>query len=160
VRKIVVGVDGSAHSLDALRWAVAEAALRDAEVVAVHAWCLPHVSTVHEGLHLVAIDFAPLREAARELLDAAIDEAAPDAAVEITRVVSEGPAAATLLAAAEDADLLVVGSRGLGGFKGMLLGSVSHQVAQRARCPVVVVRTPVRDEERDEEHVAAARPAG
>ena len=139
--RIVVGVDASECSRAALAWALEEARLRRAGVVAVHAWTVPTVSTTHEALHLIDIDFAPFREAAQELLEAAIAEVAAGTDVELTTLVTEGPPAPALMAAARDADLLVVGSRGLGGFKELLLGSVSHQVAHHAPCPVVIVRT-------------------
>jgi nucleotide-binding universal stress UspA family protein len=139
---IVVGVDGSQHSLDALRWGVAEAALRDAKVVAVHAFVAAQTMTGYGGLYVMELDFQALREAARGLLEEAIDAAVPNAPVEIEPVVAEGLPTAVLVAAADDASLLVVGSRGRGGFKGLLLGSVSQQVAHHAPCPVVVVRSP------------------
>ena len=142
MKTIVVGVDGSEHSVNALRWAVDEARLRNAKLVAVHAWSLPHVSTTQEAMHLLDVDFEPFREGARKLLEVTVEEAVPEAEVEIAQIVCEGPPAAALIAAAEDAELLVVGSRGLDGFKGLLLGSVSQQVAHHAPCPVVVVRTP------------------
>jgi len=141
MNKIVVGVDGSRCSQDALRWAVEEAARRGDKVVAVHAWDSPPVSTYHEAMRVIEIE-EPLREAAAEVLEAAVAEVAPGPqSVPIERVVVKGPAAAALLALAQDAQLLVVGSRGLGGFKGLLLGSVSQQCAQHAPCPIVVVRT-------------------
>ncbi len=146
MKTIVVGVDGSEHSVDALRWAVDEGRLRNAKVVAVHAWSLPHVSTTHQAIHLLDVDFEPFREGARKLLEVTVKQAALEAEVEIAQVVCEGPPAAALIAAAEDAELLVVGSRGVGGFKGLLLGSVSQQVAHHAPCPVVVVRASVRPE--------------
>ena len=136
--KIVVGVDGSDCSLDALRWAVDEARLRGARIVAVNAWSLPQVSTYSEAAHVAELSF---EEHARTALAEAV--AGVDAAgVEVERVVREGPAAAVLIDAARDASLLVVGSRGLGGFTGLLLGSVSQQCVQHAACPVVVVRAP------------------
>ena len=147
MKTIVVGVDGSQHSADAVRWAVDEATLQGAKVVAVFAWHLPHVSTVHEALHVLDVDF---EQEAREFLETAVQEAVPDAEVEIEQVVTEDPAAAALIAAAEGAELLVVGSRGHGGFTGLLLGSVSQQVAQHAPCPVVVVRKPVSAHRNDE----------
>ena len=138
MRTIVVGVDGSPCSLDALRWAVEEARGREARVVAVLAWTMPHVSTMHEALHVLDVDF---EQDARKSLDAAVGGAVSNAEVEIERVVTEGAAAAVLIEAARGAELLVVGSRGHGGFAGLLLGSVSQQVVAHAHCPVVVVRT-------------------
>lgn len=135
---IVVGVDGSEASVRALRWAVEEARLRNARVRAVHAWSYPHVSTYHQAVRALS---APLAEEAEATLDRAVRGGAAGAAgVEIEQVVVEGPAAAALVDASSDASLLVVGSRGLGGFSGLLLGSVSHQAASHASCAVVIVR--------------------
>ena len=98
------------------------------------------------GLTYIApeiLDRRVIEEAADKTLGEAVAEVAgenPLAYVE--RVVTEGPAAQALVEAAEDADLLVVGSRGHGGFTGLLLGSVSQQCAHHAPCAVVIVRKP------------------
>jgi nucleotide-binding universal stress UspA family protein len=141
VAKIVVGVDGSPESREALRWALEEARLRDATVRAVHAWGSPYFFAPGFG---PAEDFqAPaLHEGAEKLLSSIVAEVAgknPD--IEIEEVVAEGPAASVLVEAAKGADLLVVGSRGHGGFVGLLLGSVSQQCASHAPCPVLIVRS-------------------
>ena len=139
---IVVGVDGSEGSRDALRWALAEAGLRGATVRAIHAWSLP-VAFGGPTMPPQAFDPSEVHDHAQRSLDAAVDEVAgssPSVAVE--RVVEQGAAADVLVQAAEHADLLVVGSRGRGGFAGLLLGSVSQQCAHHAACPVVIVRTP------------------
>jgi len=92
MNKIVVGVDGSRCSQDALRWAVEEAARRGDKVVAVHAWDSPPVSTYHEAMRVIEIE-EPLREAAAEVLEAAVAEVAPGPqSVPIERVVVKGPA--------------------------------------------------------------------
>jgi nucleotide-binding universal stress UspA family protein len=137
VETIVVGVDGSAASVSALRWALREVQLRGAKVRVVHAWSYPAASTFHEASHVLKLPFA---EDAAEVLDKCIAAAAPDPTVEIEKTVVEGPAAPALVAAARDASLLVVGSRGLGGFSGLLLGSVSQQCAHHATCALVIVR--------------------
>jgi nucleotide-binding universal stress UspA family protein len=142
VNKIVAGVDGSDASRNALRWAVAEAELRDAEVVAVHAWEVP-IAPI--GIPpFIALDdggmVSDIREGAEELLEKVVDEAAGSSSVKVTPLAVEGPAAASLIDAARDADLLVVGSRGLGGFTSLLLGSVSHHCVTHAPCPVLVHR--------------------
>lgn len=135
---IVVGVDGSEASVRALRWAVEEARLRGATVRAVHAWSYPPVSTYHEAAHVLK---APLADEAEEVLDRMLREGTGGADdVEIQQRVVDGPAAAALVEASSDASLLVVGSRGLGGFSGLLLGSVSQQAASHASCAVVIVR--------------------
>ena len=134
---IVVGVDGSEESKAALRWAVAEARLRDANVRAVYAWSLPHVAG---GVGpLIVPDTEVLRRDGERVLDAAIAEVGTEG-VDVERASIEGSPARALVEAAEGADLLVVGSRGHGGFVGLLLGSVSQQVAHHALCPVVIVR--------------------
>lgn len=134
---IVVGVDGSACSLAALRWAIEEGRLRGAKVHAVIAWSYPHVSTYHEAAHALKL---PLAEDAAATLERAVEEAAgEDPGVEIETEVVESRAAPALVEAGKDASLLVVGSRGLGGFTGLLLGSVSQQCAQHSPCPLVIV---------------------
>lgn len=138
--KIVVGVDGSAASNAALRWALDEARLRGVQLEAVHAFASHEVSTTSQALHLIETDFAAYRTAGAEIVDRAMSEAGAES-VEVERSVVEGPPAEALLDAAKEADLLVVGSRGRGGFAGLLLGSVSEQCAHHAPCPVVIVRS-------------------
>lgn len=134
---IVVGVDGSDGSGKALRWALREARLRNAAVRVVYAWAYPEVSTYHEAVHALRIPFG---EEAAALLDHAVEAVAPDAeGIKIEKVVVENQAAPALVETARDASLLVVGSRGLGGFSGLLLGSVSQQCAHHAPCPLVIV---------------------
>ena len=136
---IVVGVDGSESAQAALRFAFDEARLRGAAVRAVAAW---HVPTNAYGSAFVAPADGVLDEletAARTALERALTHAGDDADLEVEPVVREGVPARVLLEEARDADLLVVGSRGLGGFRGLLLGSVGQQCAQHALCPVVVV---------------------
>lgn len=130
---VVVGVDGSDGSAAALRWAADEARRRGDRLRAVLAW-----SFLDQPLG--DFDASYGETAARERLDAALAAAGDHTAgVEVeARVVCDLPARA-VLGAADDADLLVVGSRGLGGFRGLLLGSVSQQVAHHAPCPVVIV---------------------
>ena len=130
--RVVVGIDESEDAAHALRWAATEARSRRASLQVVHAWSLPAVAAY-------VVDSAPIAAAAGELVEAALAEAglADDARIE-ARVVPGAPAAA-LLEAAQRADLVVVGSRGHGGFTGLLVGSVSHQVAGHAPCAVVVV---------------------
>ena len=119
-------------------WAVESGRVHQAAVEVVHAWALPHTGRELFGAGL--FDPALFEAAARHILDDAVDSAdVSGLPAPVTRTVASGSAAAAILDAAEGADLVVVGSRGLGGFKGMALGSVSHHVAYRATCPVVVV---------------------
>jgi nucleotide-binding universal stress UspA family protein len=151
---VVVGVDGSAGAGAALRWAIAEARLRQTRLRAVHAWAPDYGSgylgggyaSMAGGYGFVGADageyVSGLRQAAEEMLERVISEMAAEAeGVEIEREAVEGVAAQVLVEAAGADDLLVVGSRGHGGFAGLLLGSVSQQCAHHARCPVVIVHT-------------------
>jgi nucleotide-binding universal stress UspA family protein len=139
---VVVGVDGSRESRAALRFALEEARLRGARLRVVHAWLVPIALTGGAPPHILPQVLEELKVDGERLLAEAIAEALEGAEppVEIEQRVVEGPAAAVLLRAAEDADLLVVGSRGRGGFTGLLLGSVSQQCAHHAPCPIVIVR--------------------
>ncbi len=137
--RIVVGVDGSGHSRRALQYAVEEARRRNASIEVVHAYRLP----VYWGAPEFSGPVPPptpeeVEREANELVDRMIGHAPSD--VQVTSVVVPGAPASTLLEIAEGADLLVVGSRGRGGFRGLLLGSTGHQVIAHAPCPVVVVR--------------------
>lgn len=133
--RIVVGVDGSPASVDALRWAAGQADLIGAAVEAVISWEYPSTSGMEFGS--LDIDWA---ENARAALADALDVALGEDACRVTGTVTRGHPAEVLVAAAQGADLLVVGSRGHVALPGRLLGSVSEHVAARASCPVVVVR--------------------
>lgn len=147
---IVVGIDGSDTSRAALRFALEEACLRGASVRAVCAWEVPldqaMPGPVLGGLPLeYGIPIDELRELARRqaviVLDEALAAVDEDAVgIEVRREPIEGSAARVLVEAAADAELLVVGSRGRGGFAGLLLGSVGQACAHHARCPVAVIR--------------------
>lgn len=145
---IVVGVDHSEGAKAALGFAFEEAKLRQATLRVVHAWRYGYIgATGFEGaLPAVGSDIKALRDAAEKALEETLRESMPDPdTVEIERRVVEGPAAAVLVDESRDAELLVVGSRGHGGFAGLLLGSVSQQCAHHAACPVVIVhRAPPR----------------
>lgn len=139
---IVLGVDGSAESKEALRWALEEARLRGSRLCVVHAWTLPAaVYGPGFGTNLVSELLEELQRGSEALIDRALEEAADPGGAGVARAAVEGPPAQTLVDAAADAELLVVGSRGHGGFAGLLLGSVSQQCAQHAPCPVVIVRS-------------------
>jgi nucleotide-binding universal stress UspA family protein len=138
-RPIVVGVDGSAASLEALRWAARQARLTGAPLLALTAWAFPEHPTpfgIVPDIPLPPDELDQVRARLEETTRAVVG--ADDVVVRST--VVPGDAATVLLRAAEDAQLLVVGSRGRGTFAGVLLGSVSAHVAHHAPCPVVVVR--------------------
>lgn len=139
--RIVVGVDGSDLSRAALRWAVRWALRADEEVSALMAWTMPYHGSAFAAPLTPIFDPDELQRAHEQELASivsAID--ASELSSPIERLVIQANAAAALLAAAEDADMVVVGSRGHGGFVGLLLGSVGQQVVNHARCPVVVIR--------------------
>ena len=136
--EIVVGVDGSDASKDALRWAGHQAQLTGSRLTAIMTW---HMPTMAYGAAVpMPVDLDP-GGASRMVLDEVIlDTLDEDQRRETSTVVVEGSPALELLHAAKGADLLVVGSRGHGAFTGMLLGSVSEHVVAHSPCPVVVVR--------------------
>jgi nucleotide-binding universal stress UspA family protein len=141
---IVVGVDHSDGAKDALRFALEEARLRDTPLRVIHAWQFGHLGTagIAGGLPAVGGNREEFRDAAIEALEATIREAIPDeGGVKVQGRAAEGAAAAVLVNESRGAELLVVGSRGHGGFARLLLGSVSQQCAQHAECPVVIVRS-------------------
>jgi nucleotide-binding universal stress UspA family protein len=140
---IVVGVDRSAGAHAALRFALEEARLRQATLRVVHAWQFGYIgATGLEGwVPAAGGDLEDFRRGAEASLDQTLQEIGIDTeGVTIERRAEEGRAATVLIDESQGADLLVVGSRGHGGFAQLLLGSVSQQCAQHASCPVVVVR--------------------
>jgi nucleotide-binding universal stress UspA family protein len=154
---IVVGVDHSDSAKAALRFALEEARLRQARVRVVHAWQFrpPYGRTVAvDGVPLVlGANLDGFSRAAATELDAIIAEAAPGAGgFGIEKRVEQGDPATVLIDQSRDADLLVLGSRGHGGFASLLLGSVSQVCAKHAACPVVIVRG--RDQTQAEEKAA------
>ncbi len=144
-RRIVVGVDGSPSSKAALAWAVRQAELTGASVEAVMAWHYPVMAGGAPFVPVGAMYTADYGEYAAMVLNGAICETVdPDRPVKVSSTVREGNAAHVLLDASVGAELLVVGSRGHGGFTEALLGSVSQACVHHARCPVVIVREPAR----------------
>lgn len=139
--RIVVGVDGSPNSRRALEYAVDEARAHQGSVEAVHAWHIPY--TVAYPYGALVIDRDDVESDARRQLDEVVDSVDTRGLVQpVERLTVCNSPAAALLDAAKGADLLVVGSRGLGGFAGLVLGSVSEQCVRHAGCPVLVVRPP------------------
>ncbi|WP_433380706.1 universal stress protein [Streptosporangium sp. CA-115845] len=138
---VIVGVDGSDSSLHAVTWAAREATLRNAPLHLVHVtlrWAYD-VPLVPQPAH-----WGPAAESAsRRLLRHASERALADApTVTVSTEIADGATAEAIIAAAETAQMIVVGSRGRGGFAGLLLGSVSRALADRSPCPVVVVGAP------------------
>jgi nucleotide-binding universal stress UspA family protein len=140
VARIVVGIDGSETALEGLRWAIGEAKLRGATIDAINAWSYPYV--VVPGAIVPEHPFADqAKDVAVELDDAmaAVQADADAAGVTVNPIVTEGVPSDVLCAAAEGADLLVVGSKGHRALRTLVLGSVSQDVLHRAPCPVVVI---------------------
>lgn len=140
---VVVGVDSSEGAKSALRFALDEARLRHATLRAVHTWQFGSigVSGIEGFSPVVGADLGDLRRTAEVALDAVLHEVVPTTnGVVVERRVVEGAPATVLVDESRQADLLVVGSRGHGGFAGLLLGSVSQQCAHHAACPVAIVR--------------------
>jgi nucleotide-binding universal stress UspA family protein len=142
--RIVAGIDGSPSSVRALRWAIRQAGLTGAAVDAVIAWHLPELAAA-SGFGVVGAiepvyDFQ--ERAGKIVADAISSTLDPASDVPVRARVDQGHAAQVLLDASAGADLLVVGSRGHGGFAEALLGSVSQHCVQHAPCPVVIIRGP------------------
>jgi nucleotide-binding universal stress UspA family protein len=142
---VVVGVDGSALSMNAIAYAFEEASSRGVGLTAVHAWWLDYV----EGASASAIwtvDWKNMAQEENALVAESLagwQEKYPDVA--ITRDSVHGHPVEALVRHSENACLVVVGSRGRGGFRGLLLGSVSQGVVHRAQCPVAIIRAPHQD---------------
>jgi nucleotide-binding universal stress UspA family protein len=142
-KRFVVGLDGSDQSRSALRWAVAEAAAWDAQLDVVHAWDFPFVIVPPPMSLTYPADIEALERSAGALLDAEVEAAKLHngrSPRQVEKILVRDTATRALLETAKGADLLVVGSRGHGGFSGLLLGSVSNQCVHHAPCPVAVVR--------------------
>jgi len=139
--RVVVGVDASEESKEALRWAARYARFVGASLEVVHAW---HPAEEHAWLQSLPPPASPT-EVAREALAQVVDQVVGDRdpSLQVRTAVIEGHAAKVLVQEAKGATLLVVGNRGFGGFDGLLLGSISGQCATHAPCSVVIVRANV-----------------
>jgi nucleotide-binding universal stress UspA family protein len=144
--RLVVGIDGSNDANLALAWAADEAVLRGADLWVVHVWSLPHrewSGAPRPSAPPLLVSEEEGERHARDLLEATVEgvlagvERRPDT---VESVLVQGHAVEALTDVARDADLLVVGSRGRGGFHGLQLGSISQQLAHHAPCPLVIVR--------------------
>ncbi|HEX4219540.1 MAG TPA: universal stress protein [Acidimicrobiales bacterium] len=139
--KIVVGVDGSPHGNAALRWSVEQAVALDGAVTAVFAWQVPFLGMPG------AFDRDELEKLAKDYLTETVSSIVPSPPVPLWTVVAEGDPTEALITASEEADLLVLGSRGRSPFKGLLLGSVCQGCAANTKCPVTIVKIPPDAEE-------------
>jgi len=152
---VIVGVDGSAGASAALTWAAAEARLRQTRLRVIHAWrfIYPEVAGYGWGGSVGVLPrtgMSDLHQAAEGLLDEATAHlASAGVDIDFECEAIEGAPADVLVRAAKEGDLLVVGSRGHGGFVGLLLGSVGEQCAHHAPCPVVIVHASKRAVDHD-----------
>jgi nucleotide-binding universal stress UspA family protein len=146
---IVVGVDGSDESITALQWAIEEAHTRGSRLRVMNIWNYPPTGYgIDVDMAAVSLLTAETIEAtARIIIDQAVEKALVgiDEPPFIERVVRQGSPSRELLAESKDADLLVVGQRGHGGFIGLLMGSVANQVMHHATCPTIVIPRPSAD---------------
>jgi nucleotide-binding universal stress UspA family protein len=139
--RIVVGLDGSPSSRAALRWAVRQAKLVNGTVDAVIAWQIPMMLQSYGWAPVYVEEAGNFEQDARKRLDAVIGEVVtPADGRRVRSLVIKGHPAEVLIDAAADADLLVVGSSGHGGFAEALLGSVSQHCVHHAPCPVLIMR--------------------
>lgn len=135
---IVVGVDGSDQSICALVWAAREAQRRRTPLHIVTAYTIPIFAASSMDAGYTTFDDEVVREGAQKVLDAAVERVS-SYGIEVVPRLETGDASAVLLELSEEAELMVVGSRGRGGFVGRLLGSVSSALPAHAKCPTVVI---------------------
>jgi nucleotide-binding universal stress UspA family protein len=134
---IIVGIDGSTHSIIAYHWALDEARRREAELTALFAWETPLIGIPG------AFDRDELEQSAQRFLGEQLDgQSAETDGVTVHRVVAQGDPSSSLIEACKrtGAEMLVLGSRGRGGFAGLLLGSVGQECAANAPCPVLICK--------------------
>lgn len=134
--RIIVGIDTSEDSKRALALAIDEAVLRGSELVLVHAYPTPEIVALPAVVTLPSDE--ELKTAAAQIIADMMAEVALPDGMHVTTHIAPGGAARVLCEASKNADMLVVGARGLGGFRGLLLGSVTHQVVAHAHCPVLI----------------------
>lgn len=141
--RIVVGIDGSSHSVGALRWALRQAVLTGAQLDAVACWRTAPMVGDYAPVGYVDLDLTgPTGDHARDAVADAVAATPGAAQVSVHTRVVQGYPTVVLLEAAVGADLLVVGSRGHGELSGMMLGSVGLHCATHASCPVLIVHEP------------------
>jgi len=136
---IVVGIDGSDESEAALRWAATEARRRGVGLQVVLCWSYP---TLPWGPYQPPLSGREFAAEAQKAAEAEVEKVLGEdrGSLDVEVCVVEGTASLRLLDWDNAADMIVVGSRGRGGFSGLLLGSVSQHLAEHARCPVVIIR--------------------
>lgn len=132
--RIVVGVDGSDHGNAALHWAVQEACVHDATLVAVFAWQMPFLDIPG------AFEHEEIEQVSKDFLVQTVADQIPDCPLKVETLVARGDVSEVLIEASKNADLLVLGSRGRGGFAGLKLGSVSSECTAHAACPVAIIK--------------------
>lgn len=142
--RVVVGVDGSASAHEALRYAAAVARWQNWTLHIVNAWHVNYPLSPYGGIELAEITAAAADVAATTVRDAEKEVLGDGCDLDIRRSIEEGLPAHTLIEASEGADLLVVGSRGRGGFSSLALGSVGQACVHHAHCPVLIVRPKMR----------------
>jgi nucleotide-binding universal stress UspA family protein len=141
--RIVVGIDGSDASREALRWAATEAQARNVELHVVGVWSFPMYLDPMGGAHPLPNLLERSEERERKIIDSEIESVlGTSPAISIVKTLRCGSTVPELLDASRGADLLVVGSRGRGGFMSALLGSTAMHCVQHATVPVAVVRAP------------------
>ncbi len=133
--KIIVGVDGSPSSNAALEWAAQEAELRGSTLELIHAWNYPNLG--YGGYVAVLEDFEKDAAALLDEVVASVRKNYPS--LKLVSSLIQGPTAQTIMDRAKEADMVVVGSRGRGGFSGLLLGSVGQQLVHHCPAPVVII---------------------
>ena len=134
---ILVGVDGSEASINALRWAAQQAKITESPLKVLMTWEFP---ISYGWMPAYSSEWDPEKDAGRDL-DLVISEVlGEDSGIEVIPLVCEGHPSPILLRESEGASLLVVGNRGHGGFSGLLIGSVSEYLVTHAKCPVAVIR--------------------
>jgi len=136
--RVVVGVDASDASREALHWATRYAEMIGAPLEVVHCW---HLADEYAWIQPLPPPAGPTEVAQKALDQMVHDVVGPDRLISVKAVVIEGPAAKTLVEMVDANTILVVGDRGHGGFDGLLIGSVSRQCTAHAPCTVVVVRS-------------------
>ena len=134
-KRIVVGVDGSGPSKSALRWAARAAEVTGGGIDAIIAWQVPP----NYGWYVADAHWHPDQDAEKVITETVDEVFGADRPRDLRIIVRQGNPAKVLLDASRDAELLIVGSRGHGGFVGLLLGSVSSNCAEHSHCPVLVV---------------------